>query len=61
MSMYSKTIANNCTLSCPTQSPLYVVSIPNNGSYSIIRVHLDYFHITTLIAKLLTALIVQCH
>ena len=48
-------------LICPAQSPLYVVSIPNNGSYSITRVHLDYFHITTLIAKLLTVLIVQCH
>ena len=48
-------------LICLAQNPLYVVSIPNNGSYSITRVHLDYFHITTLISKLLTALIVLCH
>ena len=48
-------------LICPNQSPLYVVSILNNGSYSITTVHLDYFHITTLLAKLLTMLIVQCH
>ena len=45
-------------LICPAQSPLYVVSIPNNGSNIITKVHLDYFHITILIAKLLTALIV---
>ena len=48
-------------LICPTQSPIYVVSTPHNGSYSIKRVHLDYFHITTLISKLLTTPIVQCH
>ena len=48
-------------LICLAQSPLYVVSIPKNGGYSITIVHLDYFHITTLIARLLTTLIVQCH
>ena len=62
---YHVNVLNNYSkqlyLNCPAQSPLYVVSIPNNGSYSITRVHLDYFHITTLIAKLLTPLIVQCH
>ena len=58
--MYSITIANNCTLFCPTQSPIYVVSTPNNGSYSITRVYLDYCRITKFIAKLLTAPIVQC-
>ena len=46
---------------CPIQSPIYIVSTPYNGSYSIIRVELDCFHIAILIAKLLTAPIVQCH
>ena len=60
---YNVNVFNNYSkqlyLICPAQSPLYVVSIPNNGSYSITRVHLDDFHITALIAKPLTALIVQ--
>ena len=47
-------------LNYPAQSPVYVVSTSYNESYSITRVQLDYFDITTLIAKLLTAPIVQC-
>ena len=58
--VYSTTIANNCILYVqPNLLYIYIyISTPNNKSYRITRMQLDYFYITILIAKLLTVPIV---